>query len=135
MENDHGSNEEHRPAVVAGHPVRQAGDQPVERPPDQGRRLDRRTRRDIARRILLQSITVRPVVDAEGVEIGMFEIQTGGRRYRRTDPPLRQSAVLDLPLPIAAASTLTFFTHRPYDCRMKTHCQAKFSAALSWFVQ
>ncbi|OYY77197.1 MAG: DNA-binding protein [Sphingomonas sp. 28-62-20] len=37
---------------------------------------------DIARRTLLQSITVRPVVDAEGVETGMFEIPAGGRRYR-----------------------------------------------------
>ena len=37
---------------------------------------------DIARRTLLQSLNVRPVLDAEGVETGMFEIPAGGRRYR-----------------------------------------------------
>jgi ParB family chromosome partitioning protein len=37
---------------------------------------------DIARRTLLQSLTVRPIVDAEGIETGMFEIPAGGRRYR-----------------------------------------------------
>ena len=29
---------------------------------------------DIARRTLLQSLSVRPVRDAEGVEIGMYEV-------------------------------------------------------------
>jgi ParB family chromosome partitioning protein len=37
---------------------------------------------DIARRTLLQSLNVRPVLDAEGQETGMFEIPAGGRRYR-----------------------------------------------------
>ncbi|MEC5292235.1 ParB/RepB/Spo0J family partition protein [Aurantimonas sp. C2-6-R+9] len=37
---------------------------------------------DIARRGLLQSLHVRPVVDADGNETGMFEIPAGGRRYR-----------------------------------------------------
>ena len=37
---------------------------------------------DIARRTLLQSITVRPVLDEHGAETGMFEIPAGGRRYR-----------------------------------------------------
>ncbi len=37
---------------------------------------------DIARRTLLQSLTVRPVRDADGAETGMFEIPAGGRRYR-----------------------------------------------------
>ena len=37
---------------------------------------------DIARRTLLQSITVRPVLDEDGAETGMFEIPAGGRRYR-----------------------------------------------------
>jgi hypothetical protein len=37
---------------------------------------------DIARRTLLQSLTVRPVVDGDGNETGMFEIPAGGRRYR-----------------------------------------------------
>ncbi len=37
---------------------------------------------DIARRTLLQSLNVRPVLDAEGAETGMFEVPAGGRRYR-----------------------------------------------------
>ncbi len=37
---------------------------------------------DIARRTLLQSLNVRPVLDAEGAQTGMFEIPAGGRRYR-----------------------------------------------------
>lgn len=37
---------------------------------------------DIAHRGLLQSLHVRPVMDADGAETGMFEIPAGGRRYR-----------------------------------------------------
>jgi ParB family transcriptional regulator, chromosome partitioning protein len=37
---------------------------------------------DIARRGLLQGLTVRAVVDASGIETGMFEVPAGGRRYR-----------------------------------------------------
>jgi ParB family chromosome partitioning protein len=37
---------------------------------------------DIQRRTLLQSLTVRPVLDADGAETGMFEVPAGGRRYR-----------------------------------------------------
>jgi ParB family chromosome partitioning protein len=37
---------------------------------------------DIARRTLLQSLSVRPVLDADGQETGMFEVPAGGRRYR-----------------------------------------------------
>ncbi|MBX9591675.1 MAG: ParB/RepB/Spo0J family partition protein [Hyphomonadaceae bacterium] len=37
---------------------------------------------DIARRTLLQSLTVRPVLDSNGAETGMYEIPAGGRRYR-----------------------------------------------------
>jgi ParB family chromosome partitioning protein len=37
---------------------------------------------DIARRGLLQGLNVRPVIDADGAETGMFEIPAGGRRYR-----------------------------------------------------
>src|SRR5690606_39238632 len=36
----------------------------------------------IARRGLIQSLHVRPVVDGEGKETGMFEVPAGGRRYR-----------------------------------------------------
>jgi len=37
---------------------------------------------DIARRTLLQSLTVRPMLDDDGNETGMYEIPAGGRRYR-----------------------------------------------------
>src|ERR1700728_1831232 len=37
---------------------------------------------DIARRTLLQSLNVRPVLDDAGAETGMFEIRAGGRRYQ-----------------------------------------------------
>lgn len=36
----------------------------------------------IARRGLIQSLSVFPVVDGEGVETGMFEVPAGGRRFR-----------------------------------------------------
>ena len=37
---------------------------------------------DIARRGLLQSLAVRPLLDAKGGETGKFEVPAGGRRYR-----------------------------------------------------
>jgi len=45
---------------------------------------------DIARRTLLQSLTVRPVLDDGGAETGMFEIPAGGRRYRALDLLVKQ---------------------------------------------
>lgn len=45
---------------------------------------------DIARRTLLQSITVRPILDDKGAETGMFEIPAGGRRYRALELLVRQ---------------------------------------------
>jgi ParB family chromosome partitioning protein len=45
---------------------------------------------DIARRTLLQSLSVRPVLDADGAETGMFEIPAGGRRYRALQLLVRQ---------------------------------------------
>lgn len=45
---------------------------------------------DIARRTLLQSITVRPVLGADGAETGMFEIPAGGRRYRALERLVKQ---------------------------------------------
>ncbi len=37
---------------------------------------------DIARRSLLQGLTVRPQLDENGAETGMYEVPAGGRRYR-----------------------------------------------------
>ncbi|BAJ79751.1 hypothetical protein ACMV_04040 [Acidiphilium multivorum AIU301] len=44
----------------------------------------------IARRSLLQSLSVRPVLDAEGNETGMLEVPAGGRRYRALELLVRQ---------------------------------------------
>jgi hypothetical protein len=41
MENDHDPSSENRAVFVARHPFQQAGAEPVQRPADQGRRLDR----------------------------------------------------------------------------------------------
>jgi ParB family transcriptional regulator, chromosome partitioning protein len=45
---------------------------------------------DIARRTLLQSLTVRPVVGDNGAETGMFEVPAGGRRYRALELLVKQ---------------------------------------------
>ena len=44
----------------------------------------------IAQRTLLQSLSVRAVVDADGNETGMFEVPAGGRRYRALELLVRQ---------------------------------------------
>lgn len=45
---------------------------------------------DIARRGLLQGLSVRAVVDADGAETGMWEIPAGGRRYRALELLVRR---------------------------------------------
>jgi ParB family chromosome partitioning protein len=45
---------------------------------------------DIARRTLLQSLNVRPVLDAEGQETGMFEVPAGGRWLRALELLVKQ---------------------------------------------
>ena len=45
---------------------------------------------DIARRTVLQSLTVRPVLDDDGAETGMFEVPAGGRRYRALELLVKQ---------------------------------------------
>lgn len=45
---------------------------------------------DIARRGLLQGLSVRAVVDQDGAPTGMFEIPAGGRRYRALELLLKQ---------------------------------------------
>ncbi|MEI9425286.1 ParB/RepB/Spo0J family partition protein [Mesorhizobium sp. Cs1299R1N1] len=44
----------------------------------------------IARRGLIQGIHVRPVLDADGRETGMFEVPAGGRRYRALEMLVKQ---------------------------------------------
>ena len=90
MENDHGPSSEDRPQFVAGHPVQQApAQQSNVRRIKAGVSIEELAE-DIARRTLLQSLTVRPVCDAEGNETGMFEIPAGGRRYRALELLVKQ---------------------------------------------
>lgn len=44
----------------------------------------------IARRGLIQSLHVRPVLNGEGQETGMFEVPAGGRRYRALERLVKQ---------------------------------------------
>ena len=54
---------------------------------------------DIARRGLLQCLNVRPMLDAEGVETGMFKIPAGGRRFQALSLLVKQKR-LAKPAPI-----------------------------------
>jgi ParB family chromosome partitioning protein len=45
---------------------------------------------DIARRTLLQSLNVRPIIGDDGEATGMFEVPAGGRRYRALDLLVKQ---------------------------------------------
>src|SRR5580700_9876824 len=45
---------------------------------------------DIVRRSLLQSLSVRPVLDGDGQETGMFEVPAGGRRFRALELLVKQ---------------------------------------------
>lgn len=54
----------------------------------------------IARRGLIQSLSVFPVVDADGVETGMFEVPAGGRRFRALEMLVKQKRLAKLaPVP------------------------------------
>ncbi len=55
---------------------------------------------DIARRTLLQSLTVRPVLDAEGRETGLYEVPAGGRRFRALELLVKQKRLANgAPIP------------------------------------
>jgi ParB family chromosome partitioning protein len=45
---------------------------------------------DIARRGLLQSLNVRPVLEADGAETGVFQVPAGGRRFRALELLVKQ---------------------------------------------
>ena len=73
---------ENHPVPVAGHPLRKLVlSRSNVRRIRAGISVDELAE-DIARRGLLQSLSVRPVLDADGVETGMFEIPAGGRRFQ-----------------------------------------------------
>jgi len=55
---------------------------------------------DIARRTLLQSLCVRPELDAAGKETGRYEIPAGGRRFRALELLVKQKRLAkDAPIP------------------------------------
>ncbi|MGE0769019.1 MAG: ParB/RepB/Spo0J family partition protein, partial [Hyphomicrobiaceae bacterium] len=63
---------------------------------------------DIARRTLLQSLTVRPVLDGDGNETDMYEIPAGGRRYRALQLLVRQKRLAKTaPIPCVVRATGT----------------------------
>ena len=54
----------------------------------------------IVRRGLIQSLSVFPVIDAEGVETGMFEVPAGGRRFRALELLVKQKRLAKIaPVP------------------------------------
>ncbi|MGI8841059.1 MAG: ParB/RepB/Spo0J family partition protein [Caulobacteraceae bacterium] len=61
---------------------------------------------DIARRTLLQGLSVRPVLDAADVETGMFEVPAGGRRFRALELLVRQKRLArTAPVPCVVRSS------------------------------
>jgi ParB family chromosome partitioning protein len=55
---------------------------------------------DVARVGLLQSLNVRPLLDAEGKETGLFEVTAGGRRYRALELLVKRKRLAkDAPIP------------------------------------
>jgi ParB family chromosome partitioning protein len=55
---------------------------------------------DIARRTLLQSLTVRPILDNDGAETGTFEVPAGGRRFRALELLIKQKRLArNAPIP------------------------------------
>lgn len=60
---------------------------------------------DIARRGLLQSLNVRPVLDEAGGATGLFEVPAGGRRYRALELLVKQRLLAkDAPVPCIVKS-------------------------------
>ncbi len=60
---------------------------------------------DIARRTLLQSLTVRAVLDESGAETGMYEVPAGGRRFRALQLLVQQKRLPpDAPIPCVIRS-------------------------------
>lgn len=55
---------------------------------------------DIVRRTLLQSLNVRPILDAAGQETGTFEVPAGGRRFRALELLVKRKRLAkDAPVP------------------------------------
>ncbi|GGZ32770.1 ParB/RepB/Spo0J family partition protein [Asticcacaulis endophyticus] len=75
---------------------------------------------DIGRRTLLQSLSVRPILDDKGVETGLYSVPAGGRRYRALELLVKQKRLAkDAPVNcivredgIAEEDSLAENTHR-----------------------
>jgi ParB family chromosome partitioning protein len=66
---------------------------------------------DIARRGILQSLNVRPVLDDEGAETGMFEVPAGGRRFRALELLVKQKRLVkSTPVPCVVKSASDVIT-------------------------
>jgi len=78
----------------------------------------------IVRHSLLQSLTVRPVLDADGQETGMFEVPVGGRRFRALEWLVAQKRMNKIaPVPcIIRTDGIAEGTGRPADGRCSTLC-------------
>jgi len=62
---------------------------------------------DIVRRTLLQSLNVRPVMDSDGNETGVFEVPAGGRRFRALELLVKQKRFAkDGPVPCVVRAPL-----------------------------
>jgi len=85
--------EEDHPVALARHSLQQALAESVERPEDQGGVSIEELAEDIARRGLLQGLSVRPVTNEAGTETGMFEIPAGGRRYCALELLVKQKRI------------------------------------------
>jgi len=61
---------------------------------------------DLERRGLLQGLNVRPVLDDEGTETGLFEVPAGGRRFRALELLVRQKKLTKTaPIPCVVRAT------------------------------
>jgi ParB family chromosome partitioning protein len=60
---------------------------------------------DIARRTLLQGLSVRAVIDADGTETGMFEVPAGGRRFRALELLVKQKRLAKTAPVLASCGT------------------------------
>ena len=86
---------------------------------------------DIARRGLLQGLNVRPMLDAEGVETGMFEIPAGGRRFQALSLLVKQKRLAkSVPIPcIVRAAAVRACSACSSSCRRWRSAAASASSA------
>jgi ParB family transcriptional regulator, chromosome partitioning protein len=88
---------------------------------------------DIARRTLLQSLTVRPVLDDNGAETGMYEIPAGGRRYRALELLVRQKRLAKTaPIPCVIRTDGLAEEDSLAENSFRIRCYRSISSAPSW---